>query len=184
MRGVQLLALLFVLALVVAACGDSAATTTTTAAPEATTATTQPPATTEPPATTQAPTTTTVEVVPTDTEAITTTSAISDEQLAAAAAVGDIAAGEELYNTRVLLRLACSSCHLLEDGSSPTHAGLSAAAADRVDGMSAVDYLRQSIVDPGAFLVGGEWANPMPPQFSDVLSEDQINNLIAFLLTQ
>lgn len=177
------LTLILVVALLAAACGDSADSTTTTAAPEATAATTQPPATTEPPATTQTPTTTTVEVAAT--EATTTTSAVSEEQLAAAAAVGDMAVGEELYGTRLLLRLACSSCHLLEDSpTAPTHAGLSAVAADRVDGMSAVDYLRQSIVDPGAFLVDGEWADPMPTEYSDVLSEDQINNLIAFLLTR
>ena len=55
MRGLRLLALLFVLALVAAACGDSADTTTTTAAPVATT---------------QAPTTTTVVVAPTGPETV------------------------------------------------------------------------------------------------------------------
>ncbi len=60
MRGLRLLALLFVLALVATACGDSAETPTTTAAPETPTATTQLPATTQPKATTQAATTTVV----------------------------------------------------------------------------------------------------------------------------
>jgi hypothetical protein len=50
--------------------------------------------------------------------------------------------------------------------------------------MSDVDYLRQSIVDPYAFRVGGEWTFPMPYRYPDVLSEDEINNLIAFLLTR
>jgi hypothetical protein len=44
--------------------------------------------------------------------------------------------------------------------------------------------LRQSIVDPYAFEVGGEWAFAMPYRYPEALSEDQINNLIAFLLTQ
>jgi hypothetical protein len=50
--------------------------------------------------------------------------------------------------------------------------------------MSDVDYLRESIVDPSAFRVDGEWSFAMPHQYPDLLSEDQINNLIAFLLTQ
>ncbi len=78
MRGLRLLALLFAVTFVAAACGDLADTTTTTAGPEATTptaqppATTQPPPTTQPPATTQAPTTTTT-VPPTTTLPPTTT---------------------------------------------------------------------------------------------------------------
>ena len=64
MRGIRLLAVLFVVALVAAACTDSAdTTTTTTAAPEATSANTEPPPTTAPATTppTTPPTTSTVE---------------------------------------------------------------------------------------------------------------------------
>ncbi len=117
-------------------------------------------------------------------------SAVSDEQLATAAAIGDIAAGEELFNKRiegVQHSVSCSSCHTLDGKDSqdaPTLAGISAVAADRVDGMSDVDYLRQSIVDPYAFRVGGEWRFAMPHQYPDLFSEDEIDNLIAFLLTR
>lgn len=179
------LAFFVALVLVGAACSDSADTTTTRAVPEATTATSQPPATTQPQATTEAAATTTVEVAPT-----TTPAGPSEEQLAAAAAVGDIAAGEELYNEKIEEApdsVSCSSCHSLDGAESPfgpTHAGISAVAADRVAGMSDVDYLRESIVDPSAFRVDGEWSFAMPHQYPDLLSEDQINNLIAFLLTQ
>ena len=116
--------------------------------------------------------------------------AVSDEQLAVAAAVGDIAAGEELFNQHVdgvSHSASCSTCHSLDGRNSPdapTLAGISAAAADRVAGMSDVDYLRSSIVDPSAFKVSGEWRGGMPPQYPDLFSEDQINNLIAFLLTR
>ncbi len=138
------------------------------------------PAPTSPPTT--APTS-----VPAATEVV---SAVSDEQLAAAAAVGDIATGEELFNkrfTEVQHSLSCSACHTLDGKDSrdaPTLAGISTVATDRVDGMSDVDYLRQSIVDPYAFRVAGELAFPMPDMYSDVLSEDEIDNLIAFLLTR
>jgi mono/diheme cytochrome c family protein len=121
---------------------------------------------------------------------VATTSAVSDDQLAAAAAVGDIAAGEELFYQPVAGvpdSVSCSSCHSLDAQNNqwaPTLAGISAVAANRVDGMSDVDYLRQSIADPYAFRVGGEWAYAMPYQYPDALSEDQIDNLIAFLLTR
>jgi mono/diheme cytochrome c family protein len=117
-------------------------------------------------------------------------STVSDEQLAMAATVGDISAGEELFNKRfaeVGHSLSCSSCHTLDGNDSrdaPSLAGISAVAADRVDEMPDIDYLRQSIVDPNAFRVTGEWASPMPNKYSDVLSEDEIDNLIAFLLTR
>ena len=116
--------------------------------------------------------------------------AVSDEQLAVAAAVGDITAGKELFNLHVdgvSHSASCSTCHSLDGKNSPdapTLAGISAVAAYRVAGMSDVDYLRLSIVDPGAFMVSGEWRFGMPPQYSDLFSEDQINNLIAFLLTR
>ena len=133
------------------------------------------------------PPTTAPTPIPTATEVV---SAVSDEQLAAAAAVGDTAAGEDLFNQPVdgvSHSVSCSSCHSLDGKGSqdgPTLAGISAVAAVRVDGMSDVDYLRQSIVDPYAFQVGGEWNLAMPYQYPDLLSEDEIDNLIAFLLTR
>jgi mono/diheme cytochrome c family protein len=129
--------------------------------------------------------------VATDLEEIAPTSAVSTEQLAFAATVGDIAAGEELFNQPVdgvPHSWSCSSCHTLDGNdtqSAPTLAGISAIAGDRVVGLSDVDYLRQSIVDPNAFHVDGEWRRgSMPHQYPDLLSDDQINNLIAFLLTR
>ncbi|MEE9178312.1 MAG: cytochrome c [Acidimicrobiia bacterium] len=168
--------------LVLAACGgvgESADETSPTAVTTTTLATT----------TTQATTTTTEPTTTTTTQPTTTTSTVSDEQLAAAAAVGDIAAGEELYNTEVDVGSwspVCTTCHTLDgvDNSfAPTHGGISKIAGERVEGMSAVDYLRQSIVDPLAFQVDA-WPLTMPKNYSEVLSEEQINNLIAFLLTR
>jgi mono/diheme cytochrome c family protein len=134
-----------------------------------------------------APPTTAPTPVPAATEVVL---AVSDEQLAAAAAIGDIAAGEELFNQPVdgvSHSVSCSSCHSLDGRDSqdgPTLAGISVVAAVRVDGMSDVAYLRQSIADPPAFKVSGEWRFPMPHQYPDLFTEDQINNLIAFLLTR
>jgi len=150
--------------------------------------------TTEAVAITEATTSTTVAATTTTAAATTTTEAImlvvvSDEQLAAAAAIGDIAAGEDLYFESldgIPDGASCSSCHSFDgsDPHAPTHLGISAVASGRVDGMSAADYLRESIVDPYAFKVEGGWRFPMPYQYPNVLSEDQIENLVAFLLTR
>ncbi len=47
--------------------------------------------------------------------------------------------------------------------------------------LSAVEYLRQSIMDPGAYLVEG-FEDKMPDITG--LSEEDIDDLVAFLLTQ
>jgi len=106
----------------------------------------------------------------------------------AAEPAGDALAGERLFNTRlegIPLEDACSSCHKLTVDTewAPTLQGISDRAADRVDGMSAAEYLRESIVSPGAYQVEG-WGNSMPGQYSTVLTEEDIDNLVAFLLTQ
>ena len=132
--------------------------------------------------TTAAPTSTT--------EPPTTTTTISDERLSAAAAVGDIAAGEDLFNEPlegINHSASCSTCHLLDGqpARNPTFVGIGTVAGDRISGMSDVEYLRESIVDPYAFKADGEWlSSAMPYTYPEVLSEEQINNVIAYMLTR
>ena len=126
----------------------------------------------------------------TGSEKIIPTSSVSTEQLAYAATVGDIAAGEELFHQPVEgvpHEWSCSTCHSLDGSNSqdgPTLTGISELAGVRVNGLSDVEYLRQSIVDPYAYRLEGEWRGAMPYQYSELLTQDQINNLIAFLLTR
>ena len=49
--------------------------------------------------------------------------------------------------------------------------------------MSAEDYLRQSIVDPDAYVVEGFPSGLMVPNLEDSLTEAQIDDLVAFLMT-
>jgi len=49
--------------------------------------------------------------------------------------------------------------------------------------MSAADYLHQSIVEPDAFVVDG-FTNIMPATFGETMSDQEISDLIAYLLTQ
>ena len=81
----------------------------------------------------------------------------------------------------------CVACHSV-DGSeqvsgrrAPTWQGISGRAGDRVPGLSAAEYLRESIVDPSAYIVEGYVATMQSYKF--LLSEEDIDSLIAFLLT-
>ena len=108
--------------------------------------------------------------------------------------IGDPERGREIWDTgggvmgRDLGR-GCSICHTL-DGSeqkgslrAPSFQGISEHAGDRVPGLSAVEYLRQSIVDPSAYVVEG-FEDHMPKSFRILINEEDIDNLVAFLLTQ
>ena len=57
-------------------------------------------------------------------------------------------------------------------------------AATRIAGMSAADYIHESIVDPSAYVVSGFPDNVMPKNFADKFSAQDISDLIAYILTQ
>lgn len=86
-----------------------------------------------------------------------------------------VAAGQELFAQ------ACAGCHGAQDGAGPALTGMGERAETRVEGMSAEEYLHESVVDPSAYIVPG-FADIMPKQYEEQLSEDEIANLIAFML--
>ena len=86
--------------------------------------------------------------------------------------IGDPVRGRQLFEGAEPLHNGCISCHSL-DGSEnvgPTMVGISVRAGERVPDLSAVEYLRQSIVDPRAFKVEG-FLLPMPTSLRNILSE-------------
>jgi cytochrome c2 len=79
----------------------------------------------------------------------------------------------------------CRVCHSIKPGErkvGPSLAGIATRAATRVPGMSAEEYIRQSIEDPGAYIVEG-FPNAMLPDMAEKLSDQQMEDLIAFLMT-
>ena len=100
---------------------------------------------------------------------------------------GDPAAGRDLFFESSLgASASCHICHKLEPGVDkvgPSLAGVGVRAAERIPGMSAEAYLRESIIDPDAYIVDGFSAGIMLPDLEEKLSDEQINNLIAFLLS-
>jgi cytochrome c551/c552 len=105
-------------------------------------------------------------------------------QANAAAPIGDPDAGRVIYETGGDAGIPCMSCHST-DGTKivgPSWQGLADRAATRVDGLSAVDYLRQSIKEPTAYVVEG-YDPVMPAVFGESLSDDDIDNVIAYILS-
>jgi len=100
---------------------------------------------------------------------------------------GDPEMGRRLFLEEVPgVNAGCRLCHALEPGVQlvgPSLAGIGTRAATRVPGMSAEEYIYQSIVDPDAYVVPGYPPGLMPPDARERLTEEQIQDLVAFLLT-
>lgn len=65
----------------------------------------------------------------------------------------------------------------------PSLAGIGTVAGDRVPGLSAAEYLRQSILEPDAFIVEGFRSGQMLPIYDEQLSSEEIDSLVEFMLT-
>ena len=95
-------------------------------------------------------------------------------------ATDPIARGRQVYRT-----LGCATCHeaSISNLFRPVGPPLDRAGrvgAERVPGMSAEDYLRQSIADPGAYLVPG-YPDSMPRDLANGLSPQDLAALVAYL---
>lgn len=106
---------------------------------------------------------------------------------AQSAAAGDAAAGEALFKQPTINSApGCPVCHSTEPnqaGVGPSLAGVASRAGQRVAGQSAEDYLRQSILNPNAYIVRGYAPNGMYQDFGKVLTDKQVNDLVAYLMT-
>ena len=85
---------------------------------------------------------------------------------------------------------ACFACHNLDlmqvevaGQNGPNMADLYQRAGSRVEGMTAEEYVYESIVNPNAYVVETyENAGQMPQNFAEKLGEDEIQALVAWLL--
>lgn len=98
---------------------------------------------------------------------------------------GDASRGESLYTESINAAPACSSCHALTEERvvGPGFAGFSDTAGTRVEEQTAEAYTYNSITNPSGKLVDG-YGNLMYTEYRSKLSEQDIADLIAFLLTQ
>lgn len=108
-----------------------------------------------------------------------------EEWLQSGAGLDDVPLPE--LGARLHQQQACFSCHSTDGSPSigPTFQGLFGSTRTFQDGTSTVadeNYLRESILEPGAKIVEG-YQNLMPPSYGG-LSEREINGLIEFIKEQ
>jgi cytochrome c2 len=80
----------------------------------------------------------------------------------------------------------CTACHDVSTGAilvGPSLKGVASRAATRKPGMAASDYIRESILTPNAYVVSGFQPGIMLQNFAQVLTPQQVNDVIAYLLT-
>ena len=113
---------------------------------------------------------------------------LSEEEQAAALEeykARNISTPQELWQSE-----ACFACHNLDarqvdvpGQNGPNMADLYERAGSRVEGMTAEEYVYESIVNPQNFVVTTyEDAGQMPQNFAEKLSEEEIQGLVAWLL--
>jgi mono/diheme cytochrome c family protein len=91
-----------------------------------------------------------------------------------------VARGQLVYT-----RSGCGGCHTIENISAgivgPVLSQIGSVGETRVEGMTAEEYLHESIINPTAYVVEGFNPDLMPKNYSTILSTDQIDDLVAFL---
>lgn len=129
-----------------------------------------------------------VEAVPTPTPEILDITTLTEAEIFAnlpEMVVASIQNGDPDAGMQVSQLNGCIGCHSL-DGSAlvgPTWYGIANTAIKRVEGESPAEYLYLSIVNSGAYIVPDYPAGVMPQNYSETLSEEQLGDLVAYLLT-
>lgn len=87
----------------------------------------------------------------------------------------------------VFIQSGCIACHTVSGVSDsvvgPPLDGLASRAGETVAGLSAEEYIRQSVLEPNAFVVEGFAEGIMLGTFEESIAPEDLENLIAFLLT-
>ena len=95
-------------------------------------------------------------------------------------ATDPIQRGRQVYREK-----NCASCHVIgADGGTigPPLTHIGTIAADRESGVSAEDYIGQSIRDPGAYVVPG-FPDTMSRGLDRGMSQEDFDDLVQYLLT-
>ena len=91
----------------------------------------------------------------------------------------------EEHGEYLFVNQGCAGCHSLNEDEvivGPSMYGLIDRSGDKVQGLSAEEYIYQSIVYPNEYIVEGYPANVMPQIFIN-LSEEELQALVSYLIT-
>lgn len=128
-----------------------------------------------------APTPTSSVFQPTPTQVLSAAEAAEAQQVALAAE------GEVLFNALYSeVGFACETCHFVDQENMKIGPGLlniGIRAETRVEGESAEEYIHNSILHPNDYIVDTYTANVMPQVYSDIFSDEEVNALVAYLMT-
>ena len=96
----------------------------------------------------------------------------------------DASRGEAVIN-----KYECHACHIGGAGQiAPAFIGLGELAAARRPPLTAAAYLYESIINPGVYLVEKEpsqtYPNSMPANYHERLTDQEMGDVIAYLLVQ
>ena len=100
-----------------------------------------------------------------------------------------IAQGEKLFHSVHLGKnnvIGCISCHTLKPDVTtvgPSLYALNLRASHLISGLTAEQYIKQSIINPDAYIVSGYSPAVMFAHYQDELSDDEINAIIAYLMS-
>ncbi len=100
---------------------------------------------------------------------------------------GDPAKGQVVFNTFFeQTNFACATCHFFDKEDrliGPGLKGIGQRAAGRVPGETNAQYIYNSIINPSAYVVPDYPDGLMPQIWAQVLTPEQINDLVAYLMT-
>ena len=102
-------------------------------------------------------------------------------------AVRDPLNGAMLFGTfQDAANYSCSNCHLSDsekENLGPGLLNIKDRAATRIAGMTAAEYIYQSIVDSKAYTVEGFDPELMPQNWAEIYSDLEIFDIVAYLMT-
>jgi cytochrome c551/c552 len=88
--------------------------------------------------------------------------------------------GQALFTT-----YGCAACHesAASTGVAPSLSGIAERAGERRPPLPSAAYIYESIVHPSAFIVN-DYSNVMPQNFRERMSDEELGDIIAYLLTR
>jgi cytochrome c2 len=87
---------------------------------------------------------------------------------------------------QIVFKNYCSNCHSTSSETvivGPSLVGIATRGGDRIEGMDAQAYIRDSILNPNAYTVDSFPESIMPLNMKDALSSEDLDAVVAYLLT-